>query len=52
MYDRFEILRELDEWEKEIERLENSDDDESEQIAEIQKQIDNLKELLKEPECR
>ena len=48
MYDRFEILREIDEWEKEIARLEDSDEDESEQIAEIQKRIDTLKNALEE----
>lgn len=48
MYDRFEILREIDEWEKEIERLEESDEDESEQITEIQKRIETLKDELEE----
>ena len=46
MYDRFEILKEIDEWEKEIARLEDSDEDESEQIAEIQKRIDALNDAL------
>lgn len=46
MYDRFEILREIDEWEKEISRLEDSEEDESEQIAEIQANIERLKFAL------
>lgn len=50
MYDRFEILKEIDEWEKEIARLENSDEDESEQIAEIEKRIERLKDALDETE--
>lgn len=48
MYDRFEILREIDEWEKEIARLKDSDEDESEQIAEIQKRIDALNDELED----
>ena len=48
MYDRFEILREIDEWEKEIARLEDSDEDESEQIAEIQERIDTLNDALED----
>lgn len=50
MYDRFEILREIDEWEKEIARLEDSDEDESEQITEIQKRIETLKDALEDAE--
>lgn len=46
MYDRFEILRGIDEWEKEIERLENSDEDESKEIAEIKIRIDKLRDAL------
>lgn len=48
MYDRFEILKEIEEWEKEIERLENSDEDETEQIEEIEKRIYVLKNALEE----
>ena len=48
MYDRFEILREIDEWEKEIAKLEESDEDESEQIAEIQERIDTLNDALED----
>lgn len=33
--DKFEILNEIDSWEKETKKLENSDEDESEQILEI-----------------
>lgn len=47
-YDKFEILKEIDEWRKEIDRLEKSDQDESEQIAEIRKRIDNLMLALNE----
>ena len=48
MYDRFEILREIDEWKKEITRLEDSEEDESEQIAEIQANIEKLKLALED----
>lgn len=40
--DRFEILNEIDSWEKELSRLENSDEDESEQISEIKERISVL----------
>jgi len=50
MYDKFEILKEIDEWEKEIARLEDSDENESEQIAEIQNRIETLRDALKEIE--
>ena len=46
MYDRFEILREINEWEKEIARLEDSDEDEEEQISKIQDRISTLKLAL------
>lgn len=46
MYDKFEILNEIYAWEKEIARLENSSEDESEQIEEIQKRIQTLKDVL------
>ena len=48
MYDKFEILKEIDEWEKEIAKLEDSDEDESEQIAEIQERIDTLNDALED----
>lgn len=40
--DKFEILNEIDSWEKETKKLENSDEDESEQILEILKKITDL----------
>ena len=40
--DRFEILNEIDSWEKELSRLESSDEDESEQISEIKERISDL----------
>ena len=46
MLDRFEILSEISDWEKEIERLEGSEEDESEQIAEIQVRIEKLNDAL------
>ena len=46
MYDRFEILREIDKWEDEIDRLKNSDEDESDQIADIEGRIFDLKVAL------
>lgn len=44
--DRFEILNEIDSWEKELSRLENSDEDETEQISEIEERISDLYEAL------
>ncbi len=44
--DRFEILNEIDSWEKELSRLESSDEDESEQISEIKERISDLYEAL------
>ena len=48
MYDKFEILIEIDDWEKEISRLEDSDEDESEQIAEIKERIKTLQDALED----
>lgn len=42
--DRYEILNEIDGWEKELSRLENSD--EAEQISEIEERINDLYEAL------
>ena len=50
MYDRFEILKEISEWEEELARLEDSDEDETEQIAEVQKRICDLKDALEDAE--
>lgn len=44
--DRFEILNEIDGWEKELSRLESSDEDEAEQISEIKERISDLYEAL------
>lgn len=44
--DRFEILNEIDSWEKELSRLESSDEDEAEQISEIKERISDLYEAL------
>lgn len=44
--DRFEILNEIDNWEKELSRLESSDEDEAEQISEIKERISDLYEAL------
>ena len=46
MYDRFEILREIDEWEEEIDRLKNSNEYESEQIEKIERKVYDLKSAL------
>ena len=48
MYDKFEILKEISEWEKEIARLEDSDEDEEEQISEIKERINTLRLALDE----
>ena len=48
MYDKFEILKEISEWEKEIARLEDSDEDEYEQISEINERIETLRLALDE----
>ncbi len=45
--DRFDILNEITEWKSEIIRLENSDQDETEQILEIEKRINELNAALK-----
>ena len=44
--DRFEILNEIDSWEKELKKLKNSDEDEAEQIREIEERISDLYEAL------
>ena len=44
--DRFEILNEIDGWEKELRRLENSDEDEADEILEIEERIANLHAAL------
>lgn len=46
MYDRFEILREIDKLEEEIDRLKKSDEDESDEIAIIEGKIFDLKIAL------
>lgn len=48
MYDRFEILREIDKWEKELRRLESSDEDETDEINEVKERIETLKSALEE----
>lgn len=48
--DKFEILKEIDEWEKEIERLENSDEDESDEITHIRERISKLWDAVKDIE--
>ena len=50
MYDKFEILNEIHGWEKEIARLENSNEDESEQIKEIHERIQTFKDVLPDSE--
>lgn len=42
--DRFEILNEIDSWEKELSRLESSD--EADEILEIEERINDLYEAL------
>lgn len=44
--DRFEILNEIDSWEKELSRLKSSDEDEAEQISEIEERISDLHAAL------
>lgn len=44
--DRYEILNEIDSWEKELSRLENSDEDEADEILEIKERISDLYEAL------
>ena len=50
MNDRFDILREIEEWEKEIVRLKSSNEDESDQIAEIKERINDLIIALEDAE--
>ena len=44
--DMFELLNEIGSWEKELKKLENSDEDEAEQISEIKERIANLHAAL------
>lgn len=46
--DRFEILNEIDSWEKELSRLENSD--EADEILEIEERISDLYAALTDVE--
>lgn len=46
--DQFEILNEIFKWEMELKKLENLDEDESEQILEIKEVIANLNAALVE----
>lgn len=48
--DKFEILNEIDSWEKEIKRLQNSEEEEADEILEIEERIDDLYAALRE--CR
>lgn len=48
MYDYFEILHEISQWEKELERLQNEDPQDSEQIAEVKNTINKYKTILAE----
>lgn len=48
--DRFEILNEIDSWEKELSRLENSDEDEADEILEIEERISDLYAALTDVE--
>lgn len=44
--DRFEILNEIDSWEKELSRLKSSDEDEADEILGIEERINDLYEAL------
>ena len=48
--DRFEILKEIEDWEKELDRLEDSEEDESEEIEVIKDRINTLKNALDDAE--
>lgn len=48
MYDYFEILHEISQWEKELERLQNEDPQDNEQIAEVKATIKKYKTILAE----
>lgn len=48
MYDYFEILHEISQWEKELERLQNEDPQDNEQIAEVKTTIKKYKTILAE----
>ena len=48
--DRFEILKEIEDWEKELDRLEDSEEDESEEIEVIRDKINTLKNALDDAE--
>lgn len=48
--DRFEILKEIEDWEKELDRLEDSEEDETEEIEVIRDKINTLKNALDDAE--
>ena len=48
MYDYFEILHEIAQWEEELERLQNEEHQDTEQIEEAQDAIKNYKAILAE----
>lgn len=48
--DRYEILNEIDSWEKELKKMKNSDEDEAEQISEIEERISDLYAALRDCE--
>lgn len=48
--DKFEILNEIDSWEKEIKRLQNSEEEEADEILEIEERIDDLYAALRDCE--
>lgn len=50
MNEIFEILREINKWEEEIDKLKNSEEDESDLIAEIEGRIFDLKIALEDAE--
>lgn len=48
MYDYFEILHEISQWEKELARLQNEDPQDSQQITEVKATINKYKTILAE----
>lgn len=50
MYKKFDILHEIAAWEKEVVRLEDSEEDETEQIQEIKERIAKLRDALQDAE--
>ena len=48
MYDYFEILHEIAQWENELKRLQNEEPKDTEQIKEAQDAIKNYKAILTE----